>query len=183
MEVLLTWTHSQFDAADANAFREGLLERLNTDNEPHERTGLVEDIPRLPQASPWLSIPTESLKRLQLTSSSSPWRFGKTSGLNFSIGTHTKQHGAQFGPLRTKPSSEPFLSTTHLSNCDLSPLPTEQDYHHHHRPAEWLDAYCFSSHLASMVAPVCQSSTIMDHRRNLPSAPPCRHRDLSGYGG
>ena len=30
----------------------------------------------------------------------------------------------------------------------------------------------FSSHLDSTVAPAFQSSTIMDHRRNLPPAPP-----------
>ncbi|KAI4601594.1 hypothetical protein KJ359_011725 [Pestalotiopsis sp. 9143b] len=169
MEMLLAWNHPQFDGAGAKVFHEDLIQMLNTENSSNGREGLDGDILKLPKASPLLPVPIEKLKNLSV----SPPHLGKTlweemrpQVLNWDKSLAT------WCPIRTSPYKTQYraffidnksliaiLALCRKNKTTITGL------------LNGLALIAFSSHLDSKAAPAFQSSTIVDHRRNLPSAP------------
>ncbi|KAK6193738.1 hypothetical protein LQW54_012164 [Pestalotiopsis sp. IQ-011] len=168
MELLLSWNHPQFDGAGAKVFHEDFLQILNTGTSSNEREGLEGDILRLPKASPLLPVPIEKLKKLSI----SPPHLGKTlweevrpQVLNWDKSLAT------WCPIRTSPYKTQYraffidnkslvaiLALCRKNKTTITGL------------LNGLALIAFSSHLDSKAAPAFQSSTIVDHRRNLPPA-------------
>jgi hypothetical protein len=171
MEVLLTWNHPQFDGAGAKVFHEDFLEMLNNaENEAYERTGLDGDILRLPQAPPLLPTPIESLKSLPLDLKYLAKVFWEETRPRF-LDRDVSQ--AAWCPIRSSPYKPQFRSFF-MDNASLLAILA---LCRHNKTTitgllNGLALIAFASHLDSTVAPAFQSSTIMDHRRNLPPAPP-----------
>ena len=170
MEVLLTWNHPQFDAVGAKVFHEDFLEMLNAENGAYERTGLDGDILRLPQARPLLPTPIERLRSLPVDLKYLAkvfWEEIRPRSLNRDLSQ------AAWSPICSSPYKTQFraFSMDHasllaiLAHCRQNKTTITGLLH-------GLALIAFSSHLDSTVAPAFQSSTIMDHRRNLPPAPP-----------
>ncbi|KAF2789133.1 hypothetical protein K505DRAFT_313720 [Melanomma pulvis-pyrius CBS 109.77] len=171
MEVLLTWNHPQFDGAGAKVFHEDLLEMLNNaENGAYERTGLDGDILRLPEAPPFLPTPIESLKSLPLDLrylAKVFWEESRPQFLNRDVSQ------AAWCPIRSTPYKTQFR-VFFVDNASLLAILAlcRQNKTTITGLLNGLALIAFSSHLDSTVAPAFQSSTIMDHRRNLPPAPP-----------
>lgn len=171
MEVLLTWNHLQFDGAGAKVFHEDFLEMLNNaENGAYERTSLDGDILRLPQAPPLLPTPIESLKSLPLDLKYLAkvfWEENRPRFLNRDVSQ------AAWCPIRSSPYKTQFRAFF-MDNASLLAILAlcRQNKTTITGLLNGLALIAFSSHLDSTVAPAFQSSTIMDHRRNLPPAPP-----------
>jgi hypothetical protein len=171
MEVLLTWNHPQFDGAGAKVWHEDFLELLNTaENGAFERTGLDGDILRLPGAPPLLPTPIESLKSLPLDVkflAKSVWEEFRPQFLNRDVSQAT------WCPIRTSPYKTQFRAFF-VDKTSLSAILTlcRQNKTTITGLLNGLALIAFALRLDSTVAPAFQSSTIMDHRRNLPPAPP-----------
>ena len=171
MEVLLTWNHPHFDAIGAKVFHEDFLEMLNNaENGAYERTGLDGDILKLPQAPPLLPTPIESLKSLPLDLKYLAkvfWEETRPQFLNRDVSQ------AAWCPIRSSPYKTQFRAFF-MDNASLLTILTlcRQNKTTITGLLNGLALIVFSSHLDSTVAPAFQSSTIMDHRRNLPPAPP-----------
>ncbi|KAG6356390.1 hypothetical protein INS49_015778 [Diaporthe citri] len=170
MEVLLSWNHPQFDGAGAKVFHEDVLEILNVENGTNERTGLDGDILKLPQAPPLLPIPIERSKGLPVDPKYLAkvfWEDVRPSFLNRDASL------AAWCPIRTSPYKTQFRAffmdqeslSAVLALCRKNKTTITGLIH-------GLALIAFSSHLNSTGAAAFQSSTIMDHRRNLPPAPP-----------
>ncbi|OTB02045.1 hypothetical protein M426DRAFT_13887 [Hypoxylon sp. CI-4A] len=145
MEVLLTWNHPQFDGAGAKVFHEDFLEMLNNvKNGSYERPGLDGDILRLPQEPPLLPIPIESLRDLPVV-------------LKYLAKMFWEEIRPQF---LNWDVSQAAWSLCRQNNTTITGL------------LNGLALITFSLRLESTVASVFQCATIMDHRRNLPPAPP-----------
>ncbi|MCJ1383317.1 hypothetical protein MMC17_006430 [Xylographa soralifera] len=171
MEVLLTWNHPQFDGAGAKVFHEDFLEMLNNaENEACERTGLDGDILRLSQTPPLLPTPIESLKSLPLDLKYLAkvfWEEIRPRFLNQDVSQ------AAWCPIRSSPYKTQFRAFF-MDNASLLAILAlcRENRTTITGLLNGLALVAFSSHLDSTVAPAFQSSTIMDHRRNLPPAPP-----------
>ncbi|KAI9692824.1 MAG: hypothetical protein M1822_004818 [Bathelium mastoideum] len=171
MEVLLTWNHPQFDGAGAKVFHEDFLEMLNhAENGAYERTGLDGDILSLPQAPPLLPTPIESLKSLPLDLrylAKAFWEETRPHFLNRDVSQ------AAWCPIRSFPYQTQFRAFF-VDNASLLAIIAlcRQNKTTITGLLNGLALITFSSHLDSTVAPAFQSSTIMDHRRNLPPALP-----------
>lgn len=170
MEVLLTWNHTQFDGVGARVFHEDLLEGLNTENGSTERTGLDGDILKLPQTVPLLPTPIESLMCLPLDLkylTKVIWDEIRPGFL------HRDASQAAWCPIRSSPYKTRFRAffvdqeslLKVLALCRKNKTTITGLMH-------GLALVAFSSNLNSTAAPAFQSSTVMDHRRNLPPAPP-----------
>ena len=171
MEVLLTWNHPQFDALGAKVFHEDFFEMLNNaENGAHERTGLNGDILKLPQTPPLLPIPIESLKSLPLDLkylAKTFWKETRPRVFNRDVSQAT------WCPIRSSPYKTQYR-VFFVDNASLLAILAlcRQNKTTITGLLNGLALIAFSSHLDSTVAPAFQCSTIMDHRRNLPPAPP-----------
>ena len=171
MEVLLIWNHPQFDGVGAKVFHEDFLERLNNvENGAYERTGLDSNILRLPQAPPLLPSPIESVKRLPVDLkhlTKAFWEEIRPQFLNRDVSQ------AAWCPIRSSPYKTQFR-VFFIDNTSLLAILVlcRQNKTTFTGLLNGLALVAFSSHLDSTVAPAFQSSTIIDHRRNLPPAPP-----------
>ncbi|KAL8900582.1 MAG: hypothetical protein Q9207_005618, partial [Kuettlingeria erythrocarpa] len=171
MEVLLTWNHPQFDGAGAKVFHEDFLEMLNNaESGAYERTGLDGDFLRLPQAPPLLPTPIESLESLPLDLRYLAKVFWEETRPRF---LHRDVSQAAWCPIRSSPYKTQFRAFF-MDNASLLAILAlcRQNRTTITGLLNGLALIAFSSHLDSTVAPAFQSSTIMDHRRNLPPAPP-----------
>ena len=171
MEVLLTWNHPQFDGAGAKVFHEDFLETLNNaENGAYERTGLDGNILRLPQAPPLLPTPLESLKSLPLDIKYLAKVFWEETRPRF-LNRDVSQ--AAWCPIRSSPYKTQYQVFS-IDNASLIAILAlcRQNKTTITGLLNGLALIAFSSHLNNTVAPAFQSSTIMDHRRNLPPAPP-----------
>ena len=171
IEVLLTWNHPHFDAVGAKVFHEDFLEILNsTKNGAYERTGLDGDILRLPQAPPMLPTPIESLKSLPLDLKFLVKVFWEESKPRFLNRDATL---AAWCPIRTSPYKTQYRAFD-IDNTSLLAILAlcRQNKTTITGLINGLALIAFSSRLDSTAAPAFQSSTIVDHRRNLPPAPP-----------
>lgn len=170
MEVLLTWNLPQFDAVGAKVFHEDLVEMLNAENGANERTGLDGDILKLPQATPLLPAPIESLRSLPVGLkylAKSIWEEIRPPFLNRDVSQaswcpiHTSPYKTQYRAFSIDQASlVAILALCRKNKTTITAL------------IHGLALIAFSSHLNSKAAPGFQSSTIVDHRRNLPPAPP-----------
>jgi hypothetical protein len=170
MEVLLTWNHPQFDGAGAKVFHEDLLEMLNnSENRAHERMGLYGDTLTLPQAPPLLPLPIESLKSLPLDLKYLAKVFWEETRPRF-LNRDVSQ--AAWCPIRSSPYKTQFRAFR-INNESLNVILAlcRQNKTTITGLLNGLALIAFSSHLHSKVASAFQSSTIIDHRRNLPAAP------------
>lgn len=169
MEVLLNWDHSRFDAIGAKVFHEDLIEMLNAENGAYERKDLDGDILKLPQAAAPLPIPIESLTSLPVDVKflvKSVWEEVRPQFLNRDVSQ------AAWCPIRTCPYKNQYrvfcIDQTSLravlALCRKNKTTITALIH-------GLALIAFSSHLNAKAAPAFQSSTIVDHRRNLPAAP------------
>ncbi|KAJ4294217.1 Alcohol acetyltransferase [Kalmusia sp. IMI 367209] len=171
MEVLLTWNHPQFDGAGAKVIHEDFLEMLNNaENGAYERMSLDGDILTLPEAPPFLPTPIESLKSLPLDLKYLTkvfWEEIRPRFLNRDVSQ------AAWCPIRSSPYKTQFRAFS-MDNASLLTILAlcRQNKTTITGLLNGLALIAFSSHLNSTVAPAFQSSTIMDHRRNLPPAPP-----------
>lgn len=174
MEVLLTWNHPQFDAMGAKVFHEDFLEMLNAlmnNGAPHERTGLDDHVLRLPQAAPLLPIPIESLKSLPMDLkylAKAFWEEIRPRFLDNRDGSW-----AAWCPIRASPYKTQ-IRAFFMDNASLLAIQAlcRQNQTTITGLLNGLALMAFSAHLDAAVAPAFQSSTIVDHRRNLPAAPP-----------
>ncbi|KAI0445137.1 hypothetical protein F4803DRAFT_571934 [Xylaria telfairii] len=171
MEVLLTWNHPQFDGAGARVFHEDFLEILNNaEKKTYEGTGLDGDILTLPEAAPVLPIPIESLISLPVDLkhlAKAFWEESRPQFLNRDVSYAT------WCPICSSPYKTQFRAFF-VDNASLIAIVAlcRQNKTTITGLINGLALIAFSSHLDSKVAPAFQSSTIMDHRRNLPPAPP-----------
>ena len=171
MEVLLTFDHTQFDGAGAKVLHEDFLEMLNNaEDGAYERTGLDGDILELPQAPPLLMTPIERLKSLPLDLrylAKLFWEETRPRSLNRDISQ------AAWCPIRSSPYKTQFR-TFFMDNASLLAILAlcRQNKTTITGLLNGLALIAFSSHLDSRVAPAFQSATVVDHRRNLPPAPP-----------
>lgn len=169
MEVLLTWNHPQFDGAGAKVIHEDFLEMLNADSGAYKPTGLHGDTLTLPQTRPVLPEPIESLVSLPVDPKvlgKAFWEDIRPQFLNRDVSY------AAWCPIRTRPYKTQ-CRTFHISNASLLAILA---LCRHNKTTitgllNGLALVAFSAHLDATIAPAFQSSTIMDHRRNLPPAP------------
>lgn len=169
MEVLLTWNHPQFDGAGAKVIHEDLLEILNADDGAHERPGLQGNILTLPQAPPVLPIPLENLQSLPVSLSvlaKAFWEDIRPEFLNRDVSW------AAWCPIRSTPYKTQFRAffINHPSLLAILAL-CRQNKTTITGLLNGLALIAFSLRLDAQSAPAFQSSTIVDHRRNLPPAP------------
>ncbi|KAK4182448.1 hypothetical protein QBC35DRAFT_172314 [Podospora australis] len=178
MEVLLTWNHPQFDAMGAKVFHEELIEMLNTvavDNNgpgPYERTGLEGNILRLPKAAPLLPTPIESLKSLPVDLKYLAKAFWEETRPRFLERMDVSY--AAWCPIRP---SEPYKTQFRSFFMDNASMLAIQTLCRQNKTTitgllNGLALMAFSLRLDATTAAAFQSSTIVDHRRNLPPAPP-----------
>ena len=171
MEVLLTWNHPHFDGAGAKVFHEDFLDMLNNVvNGAYERSGLDGDILRLPEAPPLLPAPIETLKSLPLDLmylAKVFWEEIRPRFLNRDVSQ------AAWCPIRSSPYKTQYRAFF-MDNASLLAILAlcRQNKTTITGLLNGLALVAFSSHLDSTVAPAFQSSTIVDHHRNLPPAPP-----------
>lgn len=170
MEVLLTWNHPQFDGAGAKIIHEDLVELLNAGTEARERSGLHGHILTLPQAAALLPIPIENLQKLPVSLSvlaRAFWEDIRPEFLNRDVSW------AAWCPIRSTPYKTQFRSFF----IDEPSLLAIRALCRQHKTTitglfNGLALIAFSLHLDdAQSAPAFQSSTIIDHRRNLPPAP------------
>ena len=171
MEVLLTWNHPWFDGAGAKVIHEDFVEMLNiAENGAYQRTGLDGDTLRLPQAPPILPTPIESLRNLSLDLkylAKVLWEETRPRFLDRDVSQ------AAWCPIRTTPFKTGFR-VFFVDKTSLSAILSlcRQNKTTITGLLNGLALIAFSSRLDSTIAPAFQSSTIVDHRRNLPPAPP-----------
>ncbi|KAF2470535.1 uncharacterized protein BDR25DRAFT_303975 [Lindgomyces ingoldianus] len=176
LEVLLAFNHPQFDGAGAKIWHEDFLEILDTataENGAYKRAGLDGDILRLPEAPPMLPTPIESLKSLPLDPkyfAKSLWEEFRPQFLN-RLSPDVSQ--AAWCPIRTSPYKTQFRAFF-MDDASLSAILAlcRQNKTTITGLLHGLSLIAFSLRLNSTAAPAFQSSTIVDHRRNLPAAPP-----------
>ncbi|KAG8160872.1 hypothetical protein KVR01_009136 [Diaporthe batatas] len=169
MELLLTWNLTQFDAVGAKVFHEDLVEMLNAEHGACERTKPNGDILKLPQAAPVLPDPIEGLTSLPVG-----LRYLARSIWDEIRPPFLSRDASQAGwcPIRTTPYKTQYRAffieeaslVAVLKLCRKNKTTVTALIH-------GLALIAFSSHLNSNAAPAFQSSTIVDHRRNLPPAP------------
>lgn len=170
MEVMMSWNHPQFDGAGAKVLHEDVIGLLNAENGSHEPTGLDGDILTLPQAAPMLPTPIEMSIGLPVDPMfllKTLWEEIRPRFLNRDATL------AAWSPIRTSPYKTQFRSffvdqasvSAILALCRENKTTFTGLVH-------GLALIAFSSRLDGAAAPGFQSFTIIDHRRNLPPAPP-----------
>ncbi|KAL1857096.1 Alcohol acetyltransferase [Diaporthe australafricana] len=169
MEVLLTWNHPWFDAMGAKVFHEDFVEILNADNGAHERTGLDGDVLKLPEAAPLLPTPIEILTGTPVdlkVLARALWEDMRPQFLNRDVSW------AAWCPIRPTPYKTQFRAFW-MDNASVTAIQAlcRQNKTTVTGLINGLALIAFSSHLDAAAAPGFQSSTIVDHRRNLPPAP------------
>ncbi|KAF7956432.1 hypothetical protein EAE96_003773 [Botrytis aclada] len=171
MELLLTWNHNHFDGIGAKVFHEDLLEMLNNFEEGvYERTGLESSILKLPQAPLVIPDPIESVKSIPVDLKSlvkAFWEENQPQFLNRDVSY------ANWCPIRTFPyktQSRAFF----VNNASLMAILARcrQNETTITGLMNGLLLIAYSLRLDSKAAPAFQSSTMVDHRRNLPPPPP-----------
>lgn len=171
LEILLTWNHPQFDGAGAKVWHEDFLEILNTGgSEAHERAGLVGDIFGLPEVPPLLPTPIEDLRSLPLDVKF----FAKTVWKEFRPQFLSRDNSlAAWCPIRSSPYKTQFRVFS-MNNASLTAILAlcRKSRTTITGLLNGLALIAFALRLDSTAAPAFQSSTIVDHRRNLPPAPP-----------
>lgn len=170
MEVMLSWNHPQFDGAGAKVFHGDVIEILNEENGPYEPKGLDGDILTLPQAAPMLPTPIEMSIGLPV----GPMFLAKT--LWGEIRPRFLNRDATLAswcPIRTTPYKTQFRSFF-IDQASVSGILAlcRQNKTTFTGLVHGLALIAFSSRLDGAAAPGFQSFTIIDHRRNLPPAPP-----------
>jgi hypothetical protein len=169
MEVLLTWNHPQFDGAGAKVIHEDFLEMLNAESGEYKRTGLDGDILQLPQEPPMLPIPIERLLSLPVDLkylAKVVWEDIRPQFLNRDISQ------APWCPIRPSPYKTQFRAFFIDQTSLLAILALcRQNKTTITGLLNGLVLVALASNLDDTTAPVFQSSTIVDHRRNLPPAP------------
>lgn len=176
LEILIAFNHPQFDGAGAKIWHEDFFEILNTantENGTYKRADLDGDILRLSEAPPMLPTPIENLKSLPLDPKffvKSLWEEFRPQLLN-RFSRDVSQ--AAWCPIRTSPYKTQFRSFF-IDNASLSAILAlcRQNKTTITGLLNGLSLIAFSLRLDSTAAPAFQSSTVMDHRRNLPAAPP-----------
>ncbi|KAI1813275.1 hypothetical protein GGS20DRAFT_554196 [Poronia punctata] len=171
MEVILSWNHPQFDGMAAKVFHEDFLEMLNNaENGAYERTGLDGDILTLPQEPPLLPTPIESLVRLPVDLKQLLKAFRDDVRPDFLNRDVTY---ASWCPIRGFPYKTQYR-TFDMDNKSLVALLSlcRQNKTTITGLINALLLVSYSSHLDGKAAPAFQSSTVIDHRPNLPPAPP-----------
>lgn len=169
MEALLTWNHPWFDGAGAKVIHEDMLGMLNADNGSHERPGLHGDVLTLPRTTPLLPIPLEKLQCLPVSLSvlaKAFWEDIRPQVLNRDV-SYAAWCPIKSSPYKTQfrsffiddPSLLALLALCRQNKTTITGL------------LNGLALIAFSLHLDEKSAPAFQSSTIVDHRRNLPPAP------------
>ncbi|KAK8124242.1 alcohol acetyltransferase-domain-containing protein [Apiospora kogelbergensis] len=169
MEALLTWNHPQFDGAGAKVLHEDFLEFLNAGS-VHDRAGLDGDILTLPQARPLLPVPIERLQKLPVDLTYLAKVFWEDIRPQF---MNRDPAQATWSPIRSSPYKTQFRAfsidqaslVAVLALCRQNKTTITGLLH-------GLALIAFSSRLDSATAPAFQGCTIIDHRRNLPPAPP-----------
>lgn len=169
MEILLTWNHPHFDGAGAKVIHEDLVRILNADNGAHKHPGLQGDILTLPQAAPLLPIPLEKLQSLPVSLgvlARAFWEDIRPEFLNRDVSW------AAWCPIRSTPYKTQ-LRSFFIDNPSLLAILAlcRQNKTTITGLLNGLALIAFSLHLDDRGAPGFQSSTIVDHRRNLPPAP------------
>jgi len=142
---------------------------LTAENGVQERAGLDGDILTLPEAPPLLPIPIESLRSLPLDLK----YFVKTIWEEFRPQFLNRDKSlAAWCPIRTSPYKTQFRVFS-MDNASLSAILTLCRQHKTTITGllNGLALIAFTLRLDSTAAPAFQSSTIVDHRRNLPPAP------------
>lgn len=171
MELLLTWNHNHFDGIGAKVFHEDLLEMLNNvEKGVYERTGLESNILKLPQAPPLLPDPIESVRSLPVDLKSlvkAFWEETRPQFLNRDV-SH-----ATWCPIRTFP----YKSQSRAFFVNGASLLAILDRCRQNETTitgliNGLLLIAYSLRLDSKAAPAFQSSTMVDHRRNLPPPSP-----------
>ncbi|TPX18620.1 uncharacterized protein E0L32_002477 [Thyridium curvatum] len=171
MEVLLTWNHPQFDGAGARVIHEDLLRLLNAqDGAPVERTSLDGDILTLPSTPLLLPAPLEVVKSMPVDIkflAKAFWEDIQPQFLNRDISLAT------WCPIR----STPYKTQYRAFFVDRTALGAILALCRQHKTTitgliNGLALIAFSSRLDSNVAQAFQSSTCIDHRRNMPPPPP-----------
>lgn len=170
MEVLLTWNHPWFDAMGAKVFHEDMIKTLNDHNGADKQTiaGLDGNILELPQEAPLLPTPIETLTGLPVgvtVLAKALWEDMRPQFLNRDI------TWAAWCPIRPSPyktqyrafwvdqaSVSAILALCRKNKTTITGL------------VNGLALLAFSLRLEAAAAPGFQSSTIVDHRRNLPPA-------------
>lgn len=171
MEVLFTWNHPWFDAMGAKVFHEDLIKTLHDHNGAYEQTmaGLDGNILKLPQQAPLLPIPIEVLTDLPVgvkVLAKALWEDVRPQFLN------RDTTWAAWCPIRPSPYKTQYRAfwveqasvTAILALCRQNKTTITG-------LINGLALIAFSLHLDTMIAPGFQSSTIVDHRRDLPRAP------------
>lgn len=152
-------------------FHEDLLEILNNAKKRnYERTGLDGDILKLPQAPPLLPSPIESLKSLSIDLrylAKVFWEENRPQFLNRDVSQTV------WCPIRSSPYKTQFRAFF-IDNASVLAILAlcRQNKTTITALLNGLALITFSSHLNSTVAPAFQSSTMVNHRRHLPPAPP-----------
>ncbi|KAH7407000.1 hypothetical protein DE146DRAFT_415876 [Phaeosphaeria sp. MPI-PUGE-AT-0046c] len=175
LEILMAFNHPQFDGAGAKIWHEDFFKILtaNPENEAYKRADLDGDLLRLPEMPPMLPIPLENLKRLPL----GPKFFAKSLWEEFRPQVFNRLSRdvsqAAWCPIRASPYKTQFR----FFWIDDTSLSTILDLCRQNKTTitgllNGLSLVAFSLRLESTAAPAFQSSTVMDHRRNLPAAPP-----------
>ncbi|KAI1325542.1 hypothetical protein F5Y16DRAFT_422763 [Xylariaceae sp. FL0255] len=171
MEVLLTWNHPHFDGAGARVVHEDFLQMLNHahENKVSERPGLDGDIFTLPQGALMLPTPIESLRDLPVDLkhlAKALWEDSRPQFLNRDVSYAT------WCPIKSYPYKTQYRAFF-LDNTLLLTILARCRQHKTTITAllNALALVTFSSRLDSTAAPAFQSSTIVDHRRNLPQSP------------
>jgi hypothetical protein len=171
LEILLTWNHPQFDGAGAKVWHEDFVEILNTgESEAQERAGLNGDIFRLPEAPPLLPTPIEDLRSLPLDVKF----FAKTIWEEFRPQFLNRDNSlAAWCPIQISPYKTQFRVFS-MNNASLTAILAlcRKNKTTITGLLNGLALVAFALRLDSTTAPAFQSSTIVDHRRNLPPAPP-----------
>ncbi|KZZ88488.1 Alcohol acetyltransferase [Moelleriella libera RCEF 2490] len=170
MEVVLTWNHPQFDGASARIIQEDLVDILNAGHGVGTRTGLDGDILTLPERPPLLPIPIESCQKLPVTLkvlAKAFWEDVRPQFLN------RDASWAAWCPIRSSPYKTQYRAFF-VDEASLIAIRTlcRQNKTTITGLLNALALIAFSWRLDSRTAPAFQSSTITDHRRNLPPAPP-----------
>ncbi|CAI6290749.1 unnamed protein product [Periconia digitata] len=176
LEVMLAFNHPQFDGAGAKVWHEDFFDALNAasaNKGTYERVGLDGDILTLPDEPPMLPAPLETLRSLPLDPKffiKSLWEEFRPQFLNRFSRDATL---ASWCPIRDTPYKTQFRAFF-LDNASLSALLAvcRKNKTTITGLLQGLSLVAFSLRLDAKSAPGFQSSTVVDHRRNLPDAPP-----------
>ncbi|KXJ86603.1 hypothetical protein Micbo1qcDRAFT_219216 [Microdochium bolleyi] len=178
MEVLLTWNHPQFDGAGARVIHEDLVRALNdtasrsNPGSADTKPGLDGNILTLPTLPPVLPVPIEKLAKLPVDLkhlTRTLWGELRPPILN------RDPTVARWCPVRVNTPAVPYRTQFRAFAIDAEGVGAILAQCRAHQTTvtglvNGLALLSFARQLDAAVAPAFQSSTVMDHRRNLPPA-------------